>query len=202
MKKIITFCLVFLFIIAFSYSSSIKKEDYLDYSFAISISSGMRMVNCELYEDVYGKQNPLYGIEFGFKPSTSMEIFFHTEIFEAKGELTYTKEESTLEIAPLEIGIKLLPSNNSFMPFIGGGVGYYTYSEENVMGKIEESEMGYFGIAGIRINFGKLFIEGFGKYIYLKVTPSSDIDTTNAIVKSEEIDLGGISYGVGIGYKF
>ncbi len=202
MRKTITVFLVFLFMFLYGYSNGLKRENYLDYSFSISVSGGMKMINYELYEDVYGKQNPFYGIDLGFKPLNSMELFIHTDVFKAKGELTYTKEESTFKITPIEAGIKLLASNSSFMPFIGGGVGYYTYTEENVMGKIEESKVGYFGVAGIRISFGKIFLEGFGKYTYLKVTPTTDVDTTNAIVKDEEIDLSGISYGVGVGFKF
>ncbi len=197
MKKfIIIFFVLFLSLAILADDGNFKK------SFSILVGGGMRNLNSRDYEDIYGKNNIVYTFDISYDLAKQFELFLHSDYLSSKGKLTYTQEETTIEIVPVEIGLRISSKKGSFRPFFGVGAGYYTYSEENIMGKIEEAKSGFFGEGGFRYYFGKMFFSVFGKYVVLKVSPQSEVETENATLKDEEVDFGGLLFGFGVGYRF
>jgi hypothetical protein len=166
--------------------------------FSLSVGVGMRNFSEELYKDVYGSSAISYNVDFGVKILESLEIFLHTDYFSTSGELTYTNEETTLKIIPIELGARyLLSVNKKCKPrlfiYFGGGGGYYMYKEENVIGTIDEKKIGFFVEGGFRFYFMKaFFFDAKVKNVFLKVDVS----------EGDKIELGGLSYMGGIGISF
>jgi len=63
--------------------------------------------------------------------------------------------------------------------------------EENFIGTVDDNSIGFFGEGGLRVYFGKLFIDLKLKYNQLKYDAAGT-----------DIDLGGLSYFGGIGFSF
>ena len=199
MKRIILIILSLLLIINLGYSNSNKvkkpKKNYLQYKISLEVGGGIKKLSNDYFDEVYGENtNIYYNFGVSYKFSKSMGIFLRYELFKAKGKLTFTEDETELNINPLEFGLRFIASNALFMPYIELGGGYYMYKEENLIGKIDDKDFGFFGALGFRINVHKnVYIFAKGKYVFLKVNPNNE---------DEDIDLGGLGFGGGIGFKF
>lgn len=192
MKKVI-FILVFFVGICFVHAG--------EGTFSLTLDAGLRNITGvkdadgkNIYEEVYGKNNLAYGIDFGYNFGKYFQVFLHGEYFSAKGELTFTKEDTTLTIIPLELGfrIKYMLGREMFYPYIGLGAGYYLYKEENVIGTLEEGKVGFFSEVGCNIYFIKyFFLDLKARYVILEIEGDE-----------KTVDLGGLALMGGIGISF
>ena len=199
MKRFIIIILSMLLLINLGLSKEKKhkkpKKNYLQYKISLEAGAGIKKLSNDYYDDVYGQNtNIYYNFGVSYKFSKTMGIFLRYELFKAKGGLTYTKEETELNINPLEFGLRFIASNALFMPYIELGGGYYMYKEENLIGKIDEKDFGFFGAFGFRINVHKkVYVFARAKYVFLKVVNPKN---------NEDVNLGGLGFGGGIGFKF
>ena len=145
----------------------------------------------EAFQDIYGG-GIAYGAEASLGVWEELEVWFGGSYFSRKGELTFTKEETTLEIIPLGAGAKYRIISGSFSFYIGLGLNYYQYKEKNPIGDVSEGVLGYIGKAGSYVKVtDRLLIDLYMNYSYCKIKPA-DFD----------INIGGIEAGVGIGFRF
>ncbi len=159
--------------------------------FSLSAGGGVKSITLDRAKDIYGHFNPVFYLDFAVNVAKPLELFFHIEYFNPAGELSYTKEETKLRIIPLELGLRFLISKGDFTPYIGGGVGYYFYQEENVIGQLSDNKFGFFGETGFKIFIvKKFFIDIKGRYTFLKVDVQQE---------EESIDLSGFIIRGGLG---
>lgn len=195
MKRLTVLLLVLFVGVAFSNMQAMAQETASEPSavkkFSLSVGAGMRNFSEQLYKDVYGSSGITYNVDLGFKFGKSLEAFLHTDYFSKTGELTYTKEETTLKIIPVELGARFLikvGNGGSLFPYIGAGAGYYMYKEENFIGTVDEKKFGFFAEGGLRFYLmGSFFIDAKVKNVFLKV---------------EDLQLGGFAFMGAIGISF
>ena len=168
-------------------------------NFSFSIGAGIRNVvgvedknGKNLYTEVYKKYNIAYSIDFGCRLSKSLRLFLHSDYFSADGKLTFTGEDTDLTIIPVELGIRFFMGKTKIFPYIGGGIGYYFYREENVIDTVEDKKFGFFCEGGLKFQSTKLlFIDLKFKYTFLKVDGFEG-----------QVVLGGLGIIGGIGISF
>jgi len=198
MKKLILLMSVIL-LIGFHFINAeeyeFKEGEPCDYkTFSFTVGAGARNFSETLFKDVYGSTGIIYSFDFAAKVWKTVEAFLHTDYLSETGKLTFTGEDTTFKLIPIELGARyLLPTkktcNAKLLLYIGAGAGYYLIKEENPIGTIDEKKVGFFGEGGFRFYFaGSLFIDAKLKYTILK----SENDT----------NLGGLSYMGGIGISF
>jgi hypothetical protein len=165
---------------------------------SLTLGAGIKSLTDDLFKEVYDTNNITYSLDVGVIIIDTLELFLHSDYFKINGQLTYTKEKTTLKIIPLEIGARyLIKMTRScklmIFPYIGAGSGLYLIEENNPIGTFEKNKFGFFAEGGIRFYIGnRFFIDSKIKYIYLNVP--SDI--------GENIQMGGLSYTGGIGIAF
>jgi len=143
------------------------------------------------FKDVYGSQMT-FGGEIGIHLGKGISIWAGGDYFSRKGKLSFTEEETKMQIIPLYVGIKYRFSAGKINPYLGLGIGYFQYKESNPIGKIEEGDMGYIGEVGCLFKIkGGLFFDIKGSYSYCKVKPAE--------IKAA---LGGLKAGIGLGFEF
>jgi hypothetical protein len=145
----------------------------------------------EVFQDIYGG-----GFTFGGEVSVgiwkNLQFWIGGNYYRGDGELTYTKEEITLQIIPIGLGLKYLFPAGIFNFYGAGGINLYQYKESNTLGEVKKGGIGYAGKIGVMVKVAKgLIIDLFGEYSYCKMMPA---DFT--------INIGGISAGIGLGYLF
>jgi len=147
----------------------------------------------QYFKDIYAGGTFTYGGEIGIGIFKNLEIWAGGHYFKKTGKLTYTQEETTIEIMPICVGMRLRSSQGKLSLYVGAGVGNFQYKEENPIGTVDEKDIGYIGQVGVIFKImGALFIDIKGNYSYCKVKP----------VGVEEVNLGGIHGGIGIGFEF
>jgi len=145
----------------------------------------------EAFRDIYGG-GMMYGGEVSIGVSRRLDVWFGGSYFSKKGELTFTKEETKLEIYPIGGGLKYRLSEGILSFYIGAGLNYYQYKESNPIGDVSKSRWGYIYKIGSYIKV----IEGLMFDLYFNYS------SCNIMPADFKINIGGIAAGVGIGYSF
>ncbi len=186
MKKLLKTLLIVTLITTFQISGMASQG-----KFSITVGGGLKNISEDIFKTVYGTNNIAYSIDFAYKIGKSLEVFLHSDLFKAEGKLKFDPKKTTLSITPAEGGLRMLFGKNKFKPYLGLGVGNYKFKEENFIGTVDDSSIGFFGEGGLRIYFGKLFLDLKLKYLQLKYS-----------ISSVDVNLGGLSYFGGIGICF
>jgi len=141
--------------------------------------------------DIYGK-GMIYGGEINISVWKRIDIWAGVDYFSNKGELTFSKEETEIQIIPIYGGIKYRLSKGMLNPYIGLGLGYFLYKETNPIGTVEKGNIGYITQLGCLIKIMEgLFLDIHGAYNYCRVKPAD-----------KEANLGGLQGGIGLGFEF
>jgi len=162
--------------------------------FSLTLGAGLRNFAEKRFEQVYDKSPLIFSIDFGFKLFSTLEAFVHVDYLKADGKMTFTQEDTTFKIFPIELGVRYLldikkSKSQKIYPYLGGGVGYYMIKEDNPAYNADEKRIGFFVEGGLKVFFGKsLFIDAKLKDVILK----SENDT----------NVGGLAYMGGIGFSF
>lgn len=145
----------------------------------------------QAFKDIYGN-GMMYGAEISFKILNRLDAWVDGSYLTRKGELTFTKEETSLKIIPLCLGLKYFLSSRAIKFYMGIGAGYFIFEESNPIGNVNTGKIGFKGKIGILISITKsMFINIFSDYTFCKIHPADF-----------NIDIGGLDSGLGIGIEF
>jgi len=203
MKKlsVMTFLVIVFFMAASLVQAETEKTPLKQYRFSFSVGAGSRNFTNELFKDVYGKSSTTYNVDLGYLVIKNVEAFLHTDYLKKDGLTTYTKDETTLKIFPIEFGIRYivpLAKKNvgiRILPYVGAGAGYYSIKEESLIGSFKQNRIGFLLEFGLRTYVYKsFFIDLKGKNISIKTKVTDEAPTA--------VKLGGFTYMGGIGVSF
>ncbi|HDP95283.1 MAG TPA: hypothetical protein ENN40_07980 [Candidatus Aminicenantes bacterium] len=179
-----------------------------DGDFSLALGAGMRSINEDIAESLYGKNNLVYSLDLAYSAADFVDIFIHTDFFKVNGETTFTGESTSLSIVPIEAGMRLRLSGHRLEPNLGFGAGYYMIKDEiDIAGEtftFKKNQVGFFIDGGLRLYVTRtLFVFAQGRFTFLKVKPedSTDEDETGIIYYPER-DLGGFLVSAGLGIRF
>lgn len=182
MKKMRIFAIALVFI-----STSIQAAEL-----RIELKMGYQYPSDRVFRDIYGG-----GLKYGGEASISvwkgLAVWLEGSRFVKEGELTFTKERTKVQIIPLGLGIRYsLPLHDKLDLYAGAGLQYSRFKEENPIGEVQESQLGYVAKLGLNQRISKgVLIDVFAEYSYCRMKPADF-----------EFDIGGLSAGVGVGYEF
>ena len=143
------------------------------------------------FRDIYSG-GLMYGGEISIGIWKNFGIWFGGSYFSKKGKLTFTKEETKLQIMPIGGGLKCRGSIGAFNFYVDLGLDYYQFKESNPIGDVNKNGLGYVGKIGSYIKLkGGLLIDLYADYSSCKIKP---VDI--------KIDIGGFAVGIGLGYEF
>jgi len=109
------------------------------------------------------------------------------------GEFSFTGEETKVNVMAIEGGAlyRIMPGDIS--PYVGAGIGFYIFNENNEpIGEAKQSKIGFCGAAGVSVIVAKLLVLDCRlKYSTCSMKPA-DYD----------INVGGLTMGIGLGVRF
>jgi hypothetical protein len=144
------------------------------------------------FKDIYGG-GLIYGIK-AEKPDLFKKfgLILETGYFKKRGQLTFTKERTTVNIFFIGPGIIYKHTQGIFDLYGGGGFRYYRFKERNPIGHAQKGGVGYFLSVGTYIHIMKNFYADVGiNYSGCKVKPA-DL----------KVEIGGLEVGIGVAYEF
>lgn len=182
MKKIYIFAAAFVFL-----ATSIQATD-----FRIDLRMSYFHPSDQAFRDIYGG-----GLKWGGEASISLgkgwAAWLEAGRFAKEGHLTLTGEETRIQIVPLGIGIRYsLRLQDRTNLHAGGGVQYFMFDEDNLIGEVRENKLGFLARMGIETRITRnAWINVFGEYSYCRMKPAEF-----------KFDIGGPAAGIGLGYEF
>ncbi|RLI68023.1 MAG: hypothetical protein DRP02_13405 [Candidatus Gerdarchaeota archaeon] len=154
-----------------------------------------------LIKKVYDK-GWIYSFEFGltgnFGKNHGLEVYALGKSFSRNGELTYTKENTDLEILTWGIGAryKIDVYHQIIFPYVGMGLNYKRFKETNDLAKTTKYEIGYEFQGGVYLRpfKGILKVLLFDLYLNYGSCPMK--------FDQRDLDIGGWTAGIGFGFEY
>lgn len=145
-----------------------------------------------IFKQIYGG-GLTYGAEASSKVWKGIEAWIGVKYFARKGELTFTKERTRLNILPIGAGVRYSYPVSERVNIYGGlGLSHYQYKESNPIGKVSKGGWGFESRLGSFVRVVKgWFIDIYMDLSYCRMKPADF-----------KIQIGGIEAGIGIGYNF
>lgn len=163
-------------------------------SLRISASLDYYSLQDSLYKDIYGSGNLMMGGSLNYVFIRRFEVRAEAAYFLDKGTMTATQEELKFRLVPLLFGVRFRFLQKKFSPYLGAGMGSYSYKEyyPERFGNVSDSTFGYHLESGGYYDLAsRLFLDFNVRYT------KADADAYDMTVK-----LGGFKIGIGIGYRF
>jgi opacity protein-like surface antigen len=147
------------------------------------------------YKDVYGN-GEVSGAEvrIPLEPlGERLAVWIEGGYRHRTGELSYTAESTKITIATAETGVMYRLGTGKVTPYVGAGLGYHYLDEKSdALGTTSKGAIGFCGTAGITVAVSRFVVlDARLKYNTSKMSPA-DVD----------IDVGGLTGGIGFGVRF
>lgn len=180
-KRILIFFLAIIILSALSHAEA----------FFIEVKGNYFQPKDQSFKDIYGNGTS-FGGEIGINLGKGLGIWAGGHYFSKKGKLTFTEEDTEIQIIPFYAGLRYKLAKANLRPYVGFALGYFRYKEVNPIGTVKKGDIGYIGQVGIIFKAGRaLFFDIKGSYSYCKVKPMD-----------MEANLGGLQGEIGLGLEF
>lgn len=146
----------------------------------------------------------IYGVNLRFPVYKCLVGWSQASYLRTNGKTLGLKNHTTIQMAPLVLGLQCAPQFTRFQPYIGLGIDVAYLNVRNsspYMIHIEKS-WGVGGIAAIGALIGiseSVFFDFFGEYSYLKIPFHK---TNHRKVVPNTADMSSVALGGGVGYRF
>lgn len=156
--------------------------------------TGRYDINEPLFKTVYVEAGSIQGLILSSSLVFNFDFYIELKALYRKGELTYTKQPTTLVLAPVSLGLRYVLPLGFVQPYAGGGLDYYLFFETNPIGSFFNYIRGYHGLGGVYLRFFKKF----------PVLLNFKVKYTKAAfeVNNRRIELGGPEYGAALVIAF
>jgi hypothetical protein len=158
--------------------------------FSLQATGGYFQPRDQAFKDIYGS-GLAYGAQADIGVWRGFYLWAGVSNISREGELSLTKEETKLNIIPFFGGLKFRFLKTSVRPYVALGVGYFRYQETNLLGRIDNGDIGFVGQVGVSLKTLRSFcLEVYARYSGCRIKPANI-----------EANLGGLELGVGFGFE-
>jgi len=160
----------------------------------IEFSYGRYNMADPLFETVYQPGGSIGGIGLTARIVSFVDFYLDAKLMKKDGQLSYSKEKTTLALVPISLGIRGSIPVAFVEPFAGLGLDKYIFYEKNPIGTTVSHATGWHLNGGLYIRFGKAVpILPFVRIKYAMV---------KSTINDKTVDLGGLEYGAGLAVAF
>ncbi|NIM90623.1 MAG: outer membrane beta-barrel protein [Candidatus Aminicenantes bacterium] len=144
----------------------------------------------QAFREIYGS-----GLQVGGKLQVDVlkktSLWLGASYFSNKGELTFTKEEITLRIIPVYLGVGYRFTEEKVIPFLSVGMGIHFYREIAPLDTLKYARFGYLAQTGVWVELASKF------------SVELEVNYSSCTIKPEgtAINIGGIGIGIGLRYR-
>ena len=146
------------------------------------------------FDAVYEGGGLMSGVSLSSAVISNVNFYLDIKFYYREGKLTFSQEKTTLYIVPVTLGLRYIYPMGLFNPYLGAGLDFYFFYEENPIGTVLNHTNGLHIMGGTYIRPSKSVPVLLN--LRLKYT------TAKAEQNDVPIQLGGFEYGVGLAYTF
>jgi len=147
-----------------------------------------------LFTEVYGKAGSVIGLALSSTLVWNFDLYLEVKEINRTGKLTYTGEKTTFVMIPISLGVRYVQPLGIVQPYIGGGLDFYLFYENNPIGTVSNYARGSHFLGGTYVQFSKsvpVLLDFRVKYT-----------SATATVNDRQVELGGWEYGAGFVLAF
>src|SRR4030042_1675861 len=119
--------------------------------------TGQYSIREPLFKTVYQEGSSIQGLILSSTLLFNIDFYLELKAINKKGELTYSKEPTTLVLIPVSLGLRYVLPLGFVQPYAGAGIDFYLFFENNPIGSYFNYVRGYHGLGGVYIRFAKKF---------------------------------------------
>jgi hypothetical protein len=132
------------------------------------------------------------GLELSTEVATNVELWIEAGYFAKKGELSFTKEATSLKIIPVGGGVRYIFPLRRLGLYFGAGVLYHRFRETSPLGTVDWGRPGLVAEMGSSIRLrGRLIADAHARLFYCRMKPADF-----------SFNIGGYDLGVGLAYEY
>ena len=160
----------------------------------LEFSTGRYDIAEPLFKTIYQPGSSIQGLGFTANLIPHLDFYLDVKMMSKNGLLSHSQEKTSFVLLPISLGIRGSYPVAFVKPFVGLGLDYYIYFENNPIGTVVNYAKGWHAAGGIYLQFGKS----------IPILPFAKIKRTMVEASAGErtIDLGGWEYGVGLAIAF
>jgi len=146
------------------------------------------------FEAVYPSGGLISGLTLSSAITSNVNFYLDIKYYSRQGTLTFSKEKTTFYMVPIDLGVRYIYPLGLFHPYLGAGLDFYFYYEDNAIGTVLNYTSGYHITGGTYFRFVKsvpLLLNVRLKYTWAKADESAG-----------QIQLGGLEYSAGLAFAF
>jgi hypothetical protein len=161
---------------------------------SVTLKAGYFFPSSSLFREVY-KSGPIFGGELTVPVAGALRFWAGVDLFGKTGLLQVTEEATKVRIIPVYAGLRAEFGKKGTRPYIGAAAAYFLFHEENPLGTVSDSGLGFLVRAGLLARLGgPVWLDFFADYRACTVRTDGD-DPLKA-------KLGGLSAGAGLSSRF
>ena len=143
------------------------------------------------FREIYGA-GIVYGGEASLVVWKNLDLLLTGRRFARKGELTFTKDETKVNITRIGWAVRYRLQAGKFQPYAGLGLNYTAFKETNFIGEVKTARSGLSATVGSLYTLtSRLIIDLSIEYSSCRISPTA-----------MEVDIGGWCGALGLGYRF
>lgn len=161
---------------------------------SVEITLGSYIMNEPRFEAAYPSGGPIGGLTLSSALASNINVYLDIKYYSRRGALTFSREKTVFTMVPIDVGIRYIYPLGFIHPYLGGGLDFYLYYEDNPIGTVLNSTNGYHVSAGAYLRFSRSF----------PMMVNFRLKYTSAKTQQDSIEtqLGGFEYGLGLAFVF
>jgi hypothetical protein len=161
---------------------------------SVTLKAGYFFPSSSLFRDVY-KSGPTFGGEVTVPLAGALRIWAGADLFGKTGLLSVTEETTKVRVIPVYAGLRAEFGKKGVRPYLGAAAAYFLFHEENPLGTISDSGLGFLARAGLLARLGgPMWLDFFADYRSCTLRTDGDDPL--------EAKLDGLSAGAGLSFRF
>jgi len=161
---------------------------------SVEFMLGSYSMNEPRFEAAYPKGGLMAGLSLSSAVVSNVNFYLDIKYYSRQGTLTFSKEKTTFYMVPIDLGVRYIYPLGLFHPYLGAGLDFYFYYEDNPIGTVLNYTNGYHITGGTYLRFAK------------SIPVMANIRLKYTWAKAEEdatpIQLGGFEYSLGLAFAF
>jgi outer membrane protein W len=161
---------------------------------SVEFTLGTYNMNEPRFEAAYPSGGLIGGLTLSSAIASNVNFYLDIKYYSRQGTLTFSKEKTTFYMVPIDLGLRYIYPLGLFHPYLGAGLDFYFYYEDNPIGTVLNYTNGYHITGGTYLRFVKsvpLMVNFRLKYTWAK-----------AEEEANPIQLGGLEYSAGLAFAF
>lgn len=149
------------------------------------------------FDEIYGG-GAVYELEAGIRIAGPLDIWATASRIERDGQLTYTREPTSLSLVRAGVGIRVRIGDRRAVPYVGVGVGRFFFNEENTFGEIGRRKTAFTGHTGVLFSLHRwVALDLRASYLKCSMQAADSMKPGDL-----EFELGGLELGGGVVLRF